>query len=221
MLRLLAALALVLSLSACEAALDTDPPAGWTSEGDRWWIPGVDTALVFRDLSTLDAMGIERRSPEVVGWAQGQLDVLYRTNPEVVDSVFAAEFMDDVQAEIPAGSDYAEGARQAVEGIKRAFYQRYNHAIPSRENPPLTLPAELSDVSGTVRVQVYVDRDEQPLAVELLEGTGTAVDEIMMRRAATLDYTPAWVRTRAGQSAGVTIPTWVLINQSFGDAAEG
>ena len=40
--------------------------------------------------------------------------------------------------------------------------------------------------------------------------------EDVMRRAIESEFTPAWVRPRAGQSGGVEVPNWVRVANTFG-----
>ena len=190
------------------------PPDGWQADGDRWWAPGADTSAAFRDLSSLEAMGIERPSNEFAGWVQEQLLPIYRSNPEVADSVYTAGFVPELEPPASA-ADYQTAAASVANGVKRDFYQRFNGSrkVPG---PGLVVPDSLAGVSGEVVLQVYVAPDKQPLAVELIEGTGTALDQMAMREAATSEYTDGWVRPTRGQSAGVNIPTWVRVTQRFG-----
>lgn len=215
----LAAVFAALALTACaEPGPPATPPEGWTAEGDRWWIPGTDTSAAFRDLETIAAMDVVREDePEFVRWFQEEMTELYRTNPEVVDSVFGAQFIEEVRAGLPQGDDYAEASTGLVRRVQTDFYQRYNPAqvVPGAE--PLAVPEELSDVSGRVVVQVYVNPEKEPVAVKLVEGTGTALDQMAMRRAVENEFTDAWVRPRAGRGAGQNVPNWVRIASTFGE----
>ena len=217
--RLLAAFLTAAVLAACaEPGPSAEPPEGWVAESPtRWYKPGADTAAAFRDLSTLEAMGVARDDTELVRWTQEKMTDLYRTDPETVDSVFAADYLDEVRAGIPGGGDdYGPAAEAMVNRIKTDFFQRYNPAQYQQPAEPLALPASLADASGIITTQVYVDRDNQPTAVLLVEGTGTALDQVMMRRAAEGTFTDAWVRPKPGRSAGVEIPSWVRISGNYG-----
>lgn len=207
-----------LALAACsDSRPPSEPPEGWVTEGDdQWWVPGTDTSAAFRDLSTLETMGVAREDDEFVRWFQEQMTDLYRTSPEVVDSVFEAEFLPRIQEGVPAGDDYATAASGLVNEVKRDFFQRYNAARYSPPAEPQAIPADLADVGGQVTVQVYVNENKEPVAVELLEGTGTELDQIAMRRALESTFTDAWVRESAGRTAGVNIPNWVRITSSYG-----
>lgn len=209
--------ALGFAFAACgESGPPATPPEGWVAaSSDRWYVPGTDTSAAFRDLSTLEAMGVARDESEFVRWVQEKMTDIYRTDPETVDSVFAAEFLDDVQAGVPAGGDYGAQADALVNRIKTDFFQRYNASRYDPADEPLVVPDSLQGVSGRIAVQVYVDRDNQPTAIRLVEGTGTALDQIFMRRVLGSTFTDAWVRPSAGRVGGVEIPNWVHVSNDF------
>lgn len=212
----LAALVLVLAAGCAEPGPPAAPPEGWTAEGGRWWVPGTDTSAAFRDLSTIEGMGVAREGSEFVRWSQEKMTDLYRTNPEVVDSVFGADFVAVVEDGVPSGGDYGAEADALVKGVKADFFQRYNPAQTVPRADALVVPDSLAGVSGRVAVQVYLTPEKEPVAVELLEGTGTTLDEITMRRAVESEYTDAWVREGAGQTRGVNVPNWVRVTNTFG-----
>ena len=219
-MRLALAALVVLGLAACsEPPPPIGPPDGWLTDGsDRWFLPEADTALAFRDLSTISAMGVAREGDtEFVRWTQEELTELYRTNPEVVDSVFGAEFLDEIRAGAPAGDNYEEAARSLVNQVKNDFYQRYNPPRKLNREEGYFIPDSLLDVTGAVVLQIYVNADNQPVAIRKIEGTGTALDDIVMRDAALSEFTDAWVRETAGRSEGVKIPTWVRTRQPFNE----
>lgn len=223
----LALAALVLVLSAC-AGPEIGPPAEWETDGaGRYWLPGTDTATAFRDLSSIDAMGVASEASEFQRWGQDRLIEIYRSNPEVVDSVFSTDFEEPlIQGFIAAGDD-AEARDQIVNGVKRDFYQRYNNS--RKQATDLALPDSLARLSGEVVLQVYVRQDDAlaeagdeypfvPVAVEVVEGTGTGLDLAAAGDAARARYTSAWVRSGPGDSAGVPVRNWVRITRSFGGA---
>ena len=217
--RLLAALLFgsVLLAACAEPGPSAEPPEGWVAESPtRWYTPGADTSAAFRDLSTLEAMGVARDDSDLVRWTQEKMTDLYRTDPETVDSVFAADYLDEVRAGIPGGDDYGPAAEAMVNRIKTDFFQRYNPAQYRPAAEPFAIPDSLAGAKGVITTQVYVDRDNRPTAVMLIEGTGTALDQMMMRRAAESAFTDAWVRPTAGNSAGVEIPSWVRISSNYG-----
>ena len=214
----LAAAALV-ALSACtEAGPPAEPPEGWIAASETaWYVPGADTTAAFRDLSTIEAMGVvQEDESEWVRWFQERMTDLYRTHPEVVDSVFTAEYLPTVREGIPDAEDYGPAAEAFVKQVKTDFFQRYNGARYAPPAEPLAVSSDLADVSGQAVMQVYVNEAKEPVAVKLLEGTGTQLDQIAMRRAVDGTFTDAWVRETAGRSAGKNIVSWVRVTSSFG-----
>ena len=210
----------VLTLAACasEPGPPATPPEGWTTAGDtRWFVPGTDTTAAFRDMSTIEAMGVTREGTEYLRWVQEKMTDIYRTSPEVVDSVFAAEYLAEVQQGVPAGEGYEEAATALVQRIKRDIFQRYNATRYQPPAEPMVVPDSLMDASGRIAVQVYVTADNEPVAVKLLEGTGTTLDQLFMRRAIDSEYTDAWVRETAGRSAGKKIPNWAFVSSEFAE----
>ncbi|WP_412070353.1 hypothetical protein [Rubrivirga sp. IMCC43871] len=212
---LLAALVLVALAAGCaESGPPSTPPEGWVAASDtRWYAPGTDTTRAFRDLSTIEAMGVARDG-EFVRWVQERMTDLYRSEPEVVDSVFAAEFMDDIEGGVSSSADQ-QASEALVNRIKTEFFQRYNGSRYQPPAEPLALPAELANVSGRVAAQVYVNKANEPVAIWLVEGTGTALDQLFMRRVLDGSYSDAWVRERAGRVEGTEIEGWVHVETDF------
>ncbi|MEM1118671.1 MAG: hypothetical protein AAF845_20695 [Bacteroidota bacterium] len=211
--------AAALVFSACaEPEPPAVPPEGWTAVSEtEWHAPGVDPEVAFRDLSTIEAMGVvQEGESEFVRWFQERMTDLYRTHPERVDSVFTAEFLPLVRQGLPDSEDYGPAAEAFVNQVKRDFFQRYNAARYDPVDTPLAIPADLTEVSGQAVMQVYVNEAKEPVAVKLLEGTDTRLDQIAMRRAIEAEFTDAWVRETAGRSAGKNIDNWVRVTSTFG-----
>lgn len=206
------------TLAACSEGPPAEPPEGWVAASDtRWYVPGTDTSAAFRDLSTIEAMGVvQEDESEFVRWFQERMTDIYRTHPELVDSVFTAEFLPTVREGLPDADDYGPAAESFVNQVKRDFFQRYNAARYDPVDTPLAIPADLADVSGQAVLQVYVNEAKEPVAVKLVEGTGTRLDQIAMRRAIDGAFTDAWVRETAGRSAGKNIVNWVRVTSTFG-----
>lgn len=215
-----------LTAAACASGPEVGPPADWETDGaGRYWAPGTDTEVAFRDLSSLDAMGVANEESEFLRWTQeNHLIQLYRSNPEIVDSVFNADFAAPLR-QAAAGNDDAEATDAAVNDVKRDFYQRYNNS--RKEQTELAVPDSLARVSGQVVLDVFVQQDDAlaeagdaypfvPVAVQVVEGTGTGLDVLAAGDAARARYTSAWVRSGPGDSAGVPVDNWVRITRTFG-----
>jgi hypothetical protein len=187
--RLLLTLPLLLLLSACTPEPDLGPPAGWEGEGtERWWRAGADTALAFRDLSGFETMGISDREdglrPEgpVVRNVQRRFLPMFRNHPELMDSIFAAAALPIIERE--ATGDSEEEREALIRRLNRRLHDEFYPAQPrTSQNPPLVMPDSLREagVAGTITLQVYIDDDGHPAAIQKLEGAHPTMDAIVMR----------------------------------------
>lgn len=218
MTRLLLPLVFVafLSFAACQTdGASTEPPSGWNAEGvDRWWQDGVDTTLAFRDLETLESMGIEvRERPDMAGHVQGRLIEFYRNHPEVVDSLFERIVLPDYADRDPAEDRTARGeqlmseAYQAINRYFRAPMQRTQLGT----DVPLNIPDSLSHIAGTFRAQIYLDENGNPVAIERLESVHPTLDALAMNAITQLEWQAAWV----GRAQPTEIPSWARLNVNF------
>ena len=206
------------ALFACEQGADLGPPEGWEAVSDTRWVrTGADTDAAFRDLETLDAMGVRLSDNDRVRYAQEQMTVLYRTHPEVFDSVFFAVAAPMFERDF-AREGFQEAVDAAVQEAKRAIngqLYRQATALPDPPPEPVVYPDSLRarGVGGQAVVQAYVDAEGQALAVEVVESVHPALDAMVMRKAATTRYNPAWVveENRAGRA----IPNWVRLTPMF------
>ena len=83
---------------------------------------------------------------------------------------------------------------------------------------PATYPDSLkaAGVTGRVAVQTLVDAEKRPVAVQVVESVNPTLDALVMRQAATSEYTSAWVlRGRPGRQGGVAIPNYVRTTVPF------
>lgn len=221
---LLGVLVPVLLLSACTEAgpPDLGPPEGWTGDAGRWWQPAVDTARAFRDLETLEAMGVgEEVTYSAGGFSQSvarerlayqtkrSLIELYRNDPERVDSLFERYVRPKIET-----ADVGGDLGTLVETYKERGYESIrNHFREPRtrlrlgEDIQIAIPDSLRGVaSGAVGMQVYVDAEGAPQAVELREGVHPVLDAIAMQAATQMRWQPAYVR---GTGNWREVPSWV------------
>ena len=142
-----------------------------------------------------------------------------------MDSVFDADFAEPLLADFRAATGDDDARAVLINDVKRNFYQRYNTS--AKEPTDLALPDSLARLSGTVVLQVYVEPNAaraeagedypfDPVAIEVVEGTGTGLDLASVGDAARAGYTSAWARTGPGNSAGVPVPNWVRVTRTFG-----
>lgn len=239
--RCLFGLILVLAVAGCatpaEPPAPMGPPEGWLAEGDRWWMPGVDTARAFRNLESLQTMGVmgedlvfganlpaEMQRTLVarqLGRAVEQsLIRIIRNEPEVVDSLFERYVFPKI-----AGARLGDDLQKEVSRFKREGYKILRqHFLEPRTllhlgtDIPVPYPDSLRThgVKGKVQVQAYLDAEGRPVAVQLLEGVHPVLDVIGMRATTEMRWQPAYL-LRGGKSR--PFPSWTRFRVNFMGAA--
>jgi TonB family protein len=207
------------------------PPSGWNATETRMWAPDVDTSEVFRNLSSLEAMGI---IGEDVAFGSGSVSQeqfqnavkrslleLYRSNPAVVDSLFEEHAVPVLQ-DADLGSDIVE-ENKIKQKVLDKFSQKALKAVDEHYEQPiiqegitgLPYPDSLrtEENSGRVEVQVHVTADGTVDAVEVVEGTHPVLNAIIMRAAATeTTWNPTYV-TQDGEQT--PYPGWGRLSTNF------
>ena len=152
-MRLALLAAAVLVLSACgESGPPASPPEGWVAaDATRWYVPGADTTAAFRDLSTIEAMGVAPRRRRV-----RPLDAGADDGP-LPDR--ARDRRLGVRRRVPrprpgpasrAGTTRRRRRRCSTTS-KRDFFTRYNASRYSPPETPLVMPDSLSGHVGPRR----------------------------------------------------------------------
>jgi TonB family protein len=220
LLRLLSTVHCLLFLAACGGGggADLGPPAGWTGDGaGRWWREGADTTGVFRDLETLQAMGVRVYDDvDLAPSVQERMVELYRTNPELVDSLFAEVALPIIERGVEGAGDRTAQREQLVTEVNREMARVYRQPLVDPASAPeLVYPDSLrqAGVGGRVVLQVYVDAAGDPVALETVGSVHPTLDALAMRAAAGMDYTMPWVIT-GRQSRNV--PGWVRVTIPYG-----
>ncbi|MEM8598938.1 MAG: energy transducer TonB [Bacteroidota bacterium] len=197
------------------------PPAGWASNGPdaplaAWWHADVDTASAFRDLSTLETMGIAEGAGLVAQVKRGRLDGadeanpdggligLFRNNPEAVDSVFNA-----VGVPLIREASSVADVRSLRTDVYRRVAQDYRKSGPLGQiDPSLVIyPDSLrqNGVEGSVTMQVHVNPQGEAVAAKVLEPAHPTLDRLALNVAANRRYNPA----TAGQDS---VASWLRIS---------
>lgn len=207
------------------------PPSGWNATETRMWASDVDTSEVFRNLSSLEAMGI---IGEDVAFGSGSVSQeqfqnavkrslleLYRSNPAVVDSLFEEHAVPVLQ-DADLGSDIVEEGKikQKIldkygQKALKAVDEHYEQPIIQEGITGLPYPDSLrtEENSGRVEVQVHVTADGTVDAVEVVEGTHPTLNAIIMRAAATeTTWNPAYVTEDGEQTP---YPGWGRLSTNF------
>lgn len=212
---------------------DLGPPSGWEGTPEGWWRAGTDTTGMFRDLETLESMGVA--GEPLTYLASGQLAArsevgrdqlrravkvslirLYRNEPLVVDSLFE-RFVTPRIEEASLVGDFKE--------IRDHFKQEGYTRISSNFQPPRTVlqlgkdvPVVYPDslrarqVAGTVRMQVSLDREGVPVTIELLEGVHPVLDALALQATTQMRWRPAYLLRKGNWKP---IPAWVRFNINF------
>lgn len=207
------------------------PPSGWNATETRMWASDVDTSEVFRNLSSLEAMGIVGEDvtfssgsvsqEQFQGAVKRSLLELYRSNPAVVDSLFGEHAVPVLQ-DADLGSDIVEEGKikQKVldkysQKALKAIDEHYEQPIIQEGITGLPYPDSLrtEENSGRVEVQVHVTTDGTVDAVEVVEGTHPVLNAIIMRAAATeTTWNPTYV-TQDGEQT--PYPGWGRLSTNF------
>ena len=212
--------------------IETAPPEGWQADGAHWWTPGTDTAKAFRDLSSVEAMGVTQGSPvysasqsltdeQVTMAAKQGLEKLYRKAPETVDSLFA-EYVAPQVAELPRTGDMQAQveafSKKSHDLLTENYFRPPAKQLRLGEDIPVGYPDSLFEqgTGGRVHMQVYVNAEGQPQAIELLDGTHPVLNDTARRAVAQMRWQPA--RVRQGTYGWRPIPSWTWVNVSFGQA---
>ena len=198
-----------LGFSSCSGG-DLGPPSGWTSDGaQKWWVAGTDTTGLFRDLETLESMGVRLFEDVDLGLSvQNRLLEFYRSNPEIVDSVFVEYGLPIVQRGAPDVEDRTVQREQLTTEAYRSMVDYYRDARPDPNvDARIVYPDSLRNagVTGRVEVQVYVNAEGQPVAMELLESVHPTLDALTMQAVTRM----RWIH--AGH-AGVAVPSWTRVS---------
>jgi hypothetical protein len=164
------------------------------------WKDGVDTAAVFRNMESLSGMGVleEDLALSAGGLSQDQfrkaikqsIEELYRSNPAVVDSLFEAHAVPELE-----GADLSNAVKggqlrpelqtkykkAAFEAIKAHYRQPQLLEQASIKSVPESLRTE--ENSGRFVLQVHVDTSGSVNAVEVVDGAHPTFNAILMNAA--------------------------------------
>ena len=161
----------------------TGPPAGWSADTTniKWWQSDLDTTGVFKKLDTFIEMGISQHktvygSPSVremkeliVSNVQKRMISLYRSNPEVVDSLFTSIIADGIFAEdLPSDGNISAVVKRWTRNGYRRLSRHYRE--PRKKSKPAINPIypdslKYKGIGGLVHAQVSIDDDGNPASI--------------------------------------------------------
>ncbi|NND73182.1 MAG: energy transducer TonB [Rhodothermales bacterium] len=206
-------------------------PDGWMSDGSQWWLPGTDTTEAFRDLESLESMGVSNADRVYAGGVGMQQSIqkdnlifavkqslieIIRNEPEVVDSLFEAIITPKlIKAKLSGdpSEDIKKFKRDGYRSIARHF--REPRTITKLgQDVPVVYPDSLAEagVSGSVGMQVYLNNAGEPQSIELIESVHPVLDDIAMKATTQMRWQPAYL-LRGGKSD--PIPAWVRFSVGF------
>lgn len=217
----------------CSGEADpTAPPSGWEKAETRIWQEEVDTTAVFRNLETLDAMGVTDAVKKVAPGAsvsQEQFDAaikrslvrLYRNNPTVVDTLFDkyaapqlenADLSGDVVEKGQLKPDLLQGnKKKAYEAITEYFREPQQQETPSNIPYPDSLRRD-EEASGKVELQAHIDTSGNVDAVEVIRSIHPTLDAIAMKAATQTTWEPAYVLENQDWTPA---PSWARFSVPF------
>jgi TonB family protein len=227
---------LTLLLVGCGAdgeQIELDPPEGWTSADVRWWRSDLDTTGIFRNLETLQSM--EVAGNDVVYAASNATAVqnevarqrlaravkqtllpLYRTEPQVVDSLFENYVTPKIlEAKLSSdlGTEVDRFKKQGYRTITR-LYREPRTILHLGPDIPVPYPDSLraKRIGGQVRVQASVNEEGEPMAIEIIEGVHPVLDAIALRVTTEMRWQPAYL-LRGGKAR--PLPSWTRFKVHF------
>ncbi|MDX1741291.1 MAG: energy transducer TonB [Rhodothermales bacterium] len=233
--RTLALLVSLLMVAGCSSSdsYRQGPPEGWVADGSRWFLLGLDTTGVYPDLTSLETMevagaeltysataALSRRrdvaTRQLSRAVKQSLIALIRNEPHVVDSLFEKLVVPKLE-----NADLSREPDQLVERYKKEAYRTLaRHFREPRatvrlgSDVPVVYPDSLrqAGITGDVDLQVYVNEQGEPAAIELLQGVHPVLDDIAMSATTEVRWQPAYL-LRVGKS--YPIPSWLRYSVKF------
>lgn len=195
------------------------------------WAEDVDTSEAFRTLDDLVAMGVldEELTLEQGGLSEQQfqnairqtLVELYRNNPTIIDSLFTAYAVSELEGADLSGAVEEGGTlspklqseyqKAAYDAITEHYREPQQQEGASNIAYPESLRTE--EAAGTVELQARVDTSGSLDAIEVIDGTHPTLDAIAMRAAVTgSTWEPAYVLR---DNEWEPVPSWVRFSVPF------
>lgn len=210
-------------------------PKGWDGNYSMWWQIGADTTNAFRPLETMEEMGVSGShllSASLDGTSSGDRSLaqlkfnqyvkeslieLFRNEPEIVDSLFTKYVvpkMDDAQLDGDVQPQIRAFQKEAYRLIARHFrYPRVTTKLG--EDIPMPVPDSLQEqqISGVVFIQLALNKEGVPIALQTLGGVHPTLDRIAMQAMTQMRWQPAYL-LRGSRS--VPVPSWTRMKVRFG-----
>lgn len=216
-------------LAGCGAGgAPTAPPAGWQAAQEptpRWWREGVDTSAVFRPLETLADMGVADSQavltvggtgltpPLLVYNVKRRMRAFFRHDPATIDSLFGVHARDKLLAmntNVSDVEDFVDTQRDRTVRTLRARYREPRRLTSLGEDVQVTYPDSLraAGVAGRVKMQLRLDDEGVPQAVQVIESVHPTLDALALRAATQMRWQPAYVKRGNAWNAEPAFVRW-------------
>ena len=227
----------MLLLSGCQPTEDVplSIPKGWDGNSMLWWQIGADTTGAYRNLETMEEMGVpgshllsaslDGRSSRDSDLAQRKFNQyvkeslieLFRNEPDVVDSLFdkfVVPKMEGINLEGDVQPLIKKHQREAYRVLARHF-RSPRTLTKLGQDIPVIVPDSLKEqqISGKVFIQLALNKEGVPIALEKIEGVHPTLDRIAMQALTQMSWQPAYLLTGGKSNA---IPSWVRMKVRFG-----
>ncbi|MFK7847149.1 MAG: energy transducer TonB [Rhodothermales bacterium] len=215
-----------------EEPFEFGPPVEWEGVETTWWKIGQDTTHLFRDLETLEDMKVAGADDVYLTNAaltasrdarkqfakavKRSLIRMYRNEPAVVDSLFEKFLVPKIE-EVKFTSDPVKD----VETFKKTSYKLLSrHFREPRTRLDLGTDVivvypdsiRMQGIEGSVKLQVYLDDEGNPLTVELVDSVHPVLDQLALVATTEMRWLPAYVEHKRDWKP---IPSWTRFRITF------
>ncbi len=228
----MACLAIILQGCSSQEPFNYGPPQDWEGIETTWWKAGQDTTGMFRDLETLESMEVTGSGDLYLansGMTTGKdarnqfskavkrsLIRMYRNEPAIVDSLFEkflAPKIQDVQFTNDPAKDVEDFKKRSYKLLSRHFREPRSR-LELGTDVIVVYPDSIRQqgIQGSVKLQVFLDDEGNPLSVELVEGVHPVLDQLALVATTEMRWLPAYVEKKRDWDP---IPSWTRFRITF------
>ena len=141
---------------------------------------------------------------------------MYRNEPAIVDSIFE-QYLTPKIADVKFSNDPVQDVekfkKQSVSLLRRHF-QEPRTRLDLGTDVLVVYPDSLreQEVAGAVKMQVYLDDEGNPLAVELIDSVHPVLDQLALVATTEMRWLPAYVEHKRDWKP---IPSWTRFRITF------
>ena len=179
----------------------------------------ADNELIYTGIGGYNSADVRARFKKAV---KNSLIRMYRSKPEVVDSLFEAYLapgIDDVTFTSDPGGDVETYKKASVKKLRRHFREPLTR-LKLGTDVPVVYPDSLREqkITGQVKLQVYLNAEGEPQSVELIEGIHPMLDQAAMDATTRMRWRSAFVEDDGEWKA---IPSWARFRINFSTTTQG